>query len=153
MKNKLVVINYDKKKGEPRKKAARNYLVIPQSKRVYLIMSKELDKDTIFEMCDEIISTETRPYMVYIYVRRESNLFDLLKERYGELTQIQPVIIGKKTEMYINAADIILTKTTLLREPYDEVNPSRVAQMIQKVGTNIKELIADVKKSLDIIDS
>ena len=149
MKNKLIVINYDNSQNSTITKAARNYLVIPSGKRVYLVISKDMTIDTVFEICDGIIENESEDFAVYVYVRRDGDFRERLVEKYGAGSRVSPVVVGKMTEMYINAADIVLTKATLLKVPKEPGKGSKIKQFAAKAGTDIKCLTGDAKKLLD----
>ena len=92
------------------KSVARNYLVIPQSKAVFLIMSGGVGCGNILELCDELIRQNSGDYVAYVLVGRNSELKEKIDEQYKNQDNIQAVTFTEKVNLYMNAADVMISK-------------------------------------------
>ena len=91
------------------KRAARNYLVIPQKRKVYLVLASGMSADSVREICDGIIRTEAGDFSVYCFVGRESEVRDTLGEYYGSGDKVRVVAFTEKINIYMEAADVVLS--------------------------------------------
>ena len=92
------------------KKAARNYLVIPENRRVYLLLSHGISYEEIRDICDEMLRTENESFLFYVFVRRGCEKGELLKRRYEKEERVQIITLNKKLSVYMESADVMLTK-------------------------------------------
>ena len=92
------------------KAAARNYLAIPQNQDVFLIMSGGIGVGNAGAICDEILRRHSGAFTVYILVGRNSDLKQTLEEKYAGNEHIRIVTFTKKVNVYMNAADVLITK-------------------------------------------
>ncbi len=92
------------------KKAARNYLVIPEHERVYLLIADDVGFDQTRELCDEMLREEKEPFLFYVFVDRGSENGERLKERYRRYDSIRVITVNKKLSIYMECADVMLTK-------------------------------------------
>lgn len=92
------------------KKAARNYLVIPENRRVYLLLSDGISYEEIRDVCDELLRTENENFLFYVFVSRGCEKGELLKRRYQTEERVQIITLNKKLSVYMESADVILTK-------------------------------------------
>ena len=100
--------------GALERKAARNYLVIPNNKRVYLILPDGMEERQVLELCGEILEMEDSDLIVYVFVQRGGALADMLRKAFPDRWAIQPIVIGSKANKFIYAADVVLTKARFL---------------------------------------
>ena len=114
MRNAFTVFCRGEEHGAVERKAARNYLVIPNNKRVYLILPDGLEERQVLELCGEILAMEDKDLIVYVFVQRGDALADSLREAFPDRWAIQPVVIGSKANQFIYAADVVLTKAGIL---------------------------------------
>lgn len=115
MKGKMIFISCRGADGDSQRHIARDYLVIPQNRRVYIISRGDASDREIINICSDIVETETRDFVVYVLVSRDGPLKDSLRNAFPGNSPVRPVVAGRKTEVYINAADVILTKTNIAR--------------------------------------
>ena len=92
------------------KAAARNYLAIPQNQDVFLIMSGGIGVGNAGAICDEILRRHSGAYTVYILVGRNSDLKQTLDEKYAGNEHVRIVTFTKKVNVYMNAADVMISK-------------------------------------------
>ena len=97
--------------GQMGRQAARNYLVIPQSRRVYLIHCRGLSTGNIEDICDSLIREESHDYAVYLLVGREESKRDDLLAYYGTSGRINVITYTEKVNVYMEAADVMLAKS------------------------------------------
>lgn len=92
------------------KKEARNYLIIPESRRVFLILSRGMSRGTVSGVCDELIKNEVGDYAVYVLAKRGSDILEKLSDRYRDMHQIQIVTFTEKFSVYMKASDAVIAK-------------------------------------------
>ena len=92
------------------KAAARNYLAIPQNQDVFLVMSGGIGVGNAGAICDEILRRHSGAFTVYILVGRNSDLKQTLEEKYAGNEHVRIVTFTKKVNVYMNAADVMISK-------------------------------------------
>ena len=92
------------------KAAARNYLVIPHTRKVLLLMSGGIGCGHITELCDEVIRQMEGDYTAYVLVGRNTDLKEKVEERYKNADNIRAVTFTEKVDLYMNAADVMISK-------------------------------------------
>lgn len=93
------------------KAAARNYLAIPQQQNVFLVMSGGIGVGNAGAICDEILLRhDGGAFTVYILVGRNSDLKQTLEEKYAGNEHVRIVTFTKKVNVYMNAADVMISK-------------------------------------------
>ena len=92
------------------KAAARNYLAIPQNQDVFLIMSGGIGVGNAGAICDEILRRHSGAFTVYIFVGHNSDLKQTLEEKYAGNEHVRIVTFTKKVNVYMNAADVMISK-------------------------------------------
>ena len=92
------------------KAAARNYLAIPQEQDVFLVMSGGIGVGNAGAICDEILRRHSGAFTVYILVGRNSDLKQTLEEKYAGNEHVRIVTFTKKVNVYMNAADVMISK-------------------------------------------
>ena len=92
------------------KAAARNYLAIPQNQDVFLVMSGGIGVGNAGAICDEILRRHSGAFTVYILVGRNSDLKQTLDEKYAGNEHVRIVTFTKKVNVYMNAADVMISK-------------------------------------------
>lgn len=90
------------------KSAARNYLVIPQTKRVYLVMTGGEGGADVMSLCDEFLLEGDGE--AYVLVGRNSVLMNQMLEKYGLDSHIHAITYTEKVNLYMRAADAVITK-------------------------------------------
>lgn len=92
------------------KKAARNYLAIDENKRVYMLLSQGIGYEEVRDVCDEMLKVEKDGFLFFVFVDRGSEKGELLRRRYGENSSVQIITVNKKMDVYMESADVILTR-------------------------------------------
>ena len=92
------------------KAAARNYLVIPRDRRIYLIIPDGLRAEDIAHLCKELSQSEREDHAVYIPTKRSSPDRDRLIELIGNDPHIRLITYTKQLNLYIESADAILLR-------------------------------------------
>lgn len=92
------------------KSMARDYLAIPQSKAVLMIMSGGVGCGNVIALCDELLKQSNEDYVAYVLVGRNRKLKEKMDRRYGDNDRIQSVAFTKKVNLYMNAADVMISK-------------------------------------------
>lgn len=92
------------------RKAARNYLMIPEDRRVYLVMSGGIGVSGLGELCDALSRAESGAYTAYVLTGRNSDMQETLQKRYGGDRHIQVITFTEKVNMYMEAANVLLSK-------------------------------------------
>lgn len=92
------------------KAAARNYLVIPRQRRVYLLLAEGLSETNIRRLCQELAESETNDYVFYIPTPRCSEIRDRLMRFASGDPHIQIITYTQKLNVYIQSADAILLR-------------------------------------------
>lgn len=102
-----VPLRFNKQRG---KRAARNYLVIPEDRKVYLILASGMSEKNAEEICDDLLITESGDFSVYCLCGRDSDVRDALTERYRGNEKVQVVAYNDKVNIYMEAADVVLSR-------------------------------------------
>lgn len=89
---------------------ARERLDLPRRGAVYLVMTGEVGCGRADELCDELIARETGDFTACVMVGRNEKMRDMLIERYGRDGHIRPVEYTREVNVYMNAADALITK-------------------------------------------
>lgn len=92
------------------RKAARNTLIIPEIRRVYLVMSGGMGSGALQSIGDLFLKKEKGDFMVYIMVGRNGDLGDKLRERYKSNPRVQIVTYTSKVHLFMQAADVVVSK-------------------------------------------
>lgn len=92
------------------KKDARNYLFIPEDKRVYLLLSEDMPYAQVCAACDELIRTESGDYIVYVCVERDSAAGNRLKNDYRGDPHIAVITTNRKMNILMGSADVALAQ-------------------------------------------
>ena len=92
------------------KAAARNYLVIPKNKRVYLLIPDGLEVNDITRLCEELSRIEKEDYLLYIPTPRCSIIRDKLMEYAAGSSTVRIITYTRRLSLYIESADAMLLK-------------------------------------------
>ena len=92
------------------KEIARNLLMIPQNKKIYLIMTGGVGCGNISAICDGLLKNEMDDFVAYILAGKNHTLQENLNKIYQNDRRIQCVGFTHKVNEYMNAADVLITK-------------------------------------------
>lgn len=90
--------------------AARNYLAIPQDRRVYLVMSGGMGSTGLLALCEALTDAESGDFGVYVLVGRSDELRERLEVRFKGEPSVHIVTFTEKVNLYMEAADVLLSK-------------------------------------------
>lgn len=91
------------------KSEARNYLTIPQDKQVLLLMGGGVGCGNMLELCKELLKQDDN-CIAYVLVGRNSELIDKLEKAYRGSKRIYPIMFTEKVNVYMKAADVMISK-------------------------------------------
>lgn len=94
---------------EMSREEARNYLEIPVDKPVVLLMGGGVGCGNMIELCREVMSQDEES-LIYVLVGRNSKLGDKLNDAYGAGGRVFPVPFTKEVNVYMKAADVMISK-------------------------------------------
>ena len=92
------------------KRAARNYLFIPQDKRVYLLLAGDMSYQTVMNLCVEMLEHEDESFLLYVILPRDSELMEKLSEKLRKEPGIHVIALNKRLNIYMEGADVVLTR-------------------------------------------
>ena len=98
--------------------AARNYLVIPQDKRVYLFLAAGMSYENVRDICAGMLEAEDGSFILYVLLERDSEIRDRLGAKFAAEDSIRMITLTKKLNIYMQGADVVLTKP-LAYESYE----------------------------------
>ncbi len=92
------------------KAAARNYLVIPRNRHIYLLIPDGLAYETIIRLCEELSEAEQEDFALYIPTPRCSTIRDQLIDYAERNSHIRIITYTTKLNLYLESADAMLLK-------------------------------------------
>ncbi len=92
------------------KAAARNYLVIPKNRRIYMLIPDGLTEDQVIRLCRELSIKEKDDYAVYVPVSRSSEGHDRLLHYASEDRHLRVITYNRQLNLYFESADAVLMK-------------------------------------------
>lgn len=96
----------------PSRSEARNFLVIPKHKRVYLINTMGLKPAYVTDLCEYLTGLEKRDALIYVLADRESEIYEKLskklRKRLPDEPMLQTAAYSEKENFYISAADVVI---------------------------------------------
>ena len=98
--------------------AARNYLVIPQDKRVYLFLAAGMRFEEVRDICVEMLNTEDEGFLMYVLLPRDSEIKERLEQKFRSQDSIRMITLTKRLNLYMEGADVVLSRP-LAYESYE----------------------------------
>lgn len=92
------------------KQMAREKLSIPAGCKLFLIMTGGIGCGRVFDFCDGILAKSGKDVCVIVLSGRNEQLKAGLNSRYGLDTRVRAVSFTTEVALYMNAADVLLTK-------------------------------------------
>lgn len=92
------------------KEEARNYLVIPTDRQMYLIMTGGLGCGNVIDLCKEILKSTGAHASIYVLAGRNNDLHEEIQKRFFGDERIQTVTFTQRVNIYMNAADVLISK-------------------------------------------
>ena len=92
------------------KAEARKALGIPTQAKVYLIMTGGIGCGDAISLCDTLTELPDEDAVIYVLAGRNQELLDNLHEKYGANGEVHPVAFTDQVNVYMRAADVLLSK-------------------------------------------
>lgn len=89
---------------------ARSHLVIPENLRMYLIMTGGIGCGQVMDLCEKILERADGETVIYVLCGRNARLRADIAERYRNDLRVRAMVFTKKVNIYMNAADVLLSK-------------------------------------------
>lgn len=90
--------------------SARSALGIDPNKNVYLLMTGGIGCENMMSLCDELLSTLHKDSLIFVLTGRNENMKNKLDEKYHANQQLRTVAFTKQVNLYMTAADVMLSK-------------------------------------------
>lgn len=95
---------------EMTRQEARNYLVIDRDKTVILVMTGGVGCGHVSELCGKLLQKADARTCIYVLCGRNSDMKEQIDREYGGDDRVQTVTFTKKVNLYMKAADVLITK-------------------------------------------
>lgn len=92
------------------KEEAREALSIPQSAKLYLVMTGGIGCGDALGLCDKLLELPDEDALLCVLAGRNQELLDQLHARYGGQPGVRPVAFTDQVSLYMRAADVLLSK-------------------------------------------
>lgn len=92
------------------KDEARSRLEIPCDKKIYLIMTGGVGCENMRGLCQALLQSQRDDFIAYVLVGRNEELKQTLDAQSGGDGRIQTVGFTKDVNLYMNAADVMISK-------------------------------------------
>lgn len=93
------------------KAEARRMLGLPEAKRIILIMTGGVGCENMLELCKEVYNRRNEDTLILVMVGHNNRLADTITETFGENDYITAVPFTDKVALYMNASDVLLSKS------------------------------------------
>ena len=93
-----------------RKAEAREALGIPENAKVYLVMTGGIGCGDALGLCDALLEVPDEDAEICVLAGRNQELLDRLHEKYGEGGEVKAVPFTDRVNLYMQAADVLLSK-------------------------------------------
>lgn len=90
--------------------AARERLSLPAEKKIYLVMTGGAGCGHISDLCQELREWEREDFLACVLVGKNDKMRDELDAQFGDDPRICPVGFTREVNVYMNAADVLITK-------------------------------------------
>lgn len=90
--------------------AARERLSLPAEKKIYLVMTGGAGCGHIGDLCQELREWEREDFLACVLVGKNDKMRDELDAQFGDDPRICPVGFTREVNVYMNAADVLITK-------------------------------------------
>lgn len=92
------------------KEAAREALGLPARAKVYLVMTGGVGCGDAVSLCDTLLKLPDEDAVICVLAGRNQELLDDLNEKYGTDGEVRPVAFTDQVNVYMRAADVLLSK-------------------------------------------
>ena len=92
------------------KEQAREHLSLPAGKRIYLVMTGGVGCGNIAALCDGLLTDDSSDFLALVLTGKNDKLREELTARYAGDHRVQAVPFTREVNLYMNAADVLITK-------------------------------------------
>ena len=92
------------------KEAARLALHIPANVKMYLVMTGGIGCGDAMGICEKLLEVPDEDMLLCVLARRNQELLDSLKEKFGHNPCVRAVPITGQVSIYMRAKDVLLSK-------------------------------------------
>ncbi len=89
---------------------ARNQLILPQNDRIYLIMTGGEGSGNVTDLCRELLRQESGSFLAIVMSGRNNGMKEEVERIFANEAKIQSVCFTEEVSLYMEAADVILSK-------------------------------------------
>ena len=132
------------------KTAARAALGLPADKPVMLIMSGGVGCGNILELCDTLERCSSGDYLACVLTGHNASLKQSIDERFASAGRIKTVSFTKQVNLYMNAADVMLSKPGGLTSTEAAVANVPLVQMLTYAACEAKNIAFFTSHGLSI---
>lgn len=132
------------------KAAAREALGLPADKPVMLIMSGGVGCGNILELCDTLERCSSGDYLACVLTGHNASLKQSIDERFASAGRIKTVSFTKQVNLYMNAADVMLSKPGGLTSTEAAVANVPLVQMLTYAACEAKNIAFFTSHGLSI---
>lgn len=132
------------------KAAARAALGLPADKPVMLIMSGGVGCGNILELCDTLERCSSGDYLACVLTGHNASLKQSIDERFASAGRIKTVSFTKQVNLYMNAADVMLSKPGGLTSTEAAVANVPLVQMLTYAACEAKNIAFFTSHGLSI---
>ena len=93
------------------KKQAREMLDMVPDKKVFLIMTGGVGCENMLALCDEFVNLNDENTVAYVLVGRNADMKNRIDEKYRACGRVYSVPFTDQVNVYMNAADVLLSKS------------------------------------------
>ena len=108
-KNKFFYTKNQRFSDPENREKARNFLVIPKSKKLFLIFSDNMTSDDVVLLCRSIRDNSSVNYYVFVVSSRESEMPHIIEKEFGDDLSIKSVTVSKRIGIFLQAADVTIS--------------------------------------------
>ncbi|MGN1095541.1 MAG: hypothetical protein ACI4QR_04060 [Eubacteriales bacterium] len=92
-------------------KEAREILEIPQDKKMFLFMTGGVGCENMLALCDRFLGKTGEDDIAYVLVGRNDAMVEKINSKYSSCGRIIPVSFTDKVNIYMNACNVMLSKS------------------------------------------
>ena len=92
------------------KSEARELLGIPKRKKVWLVMSGGIGGGNTAGLCNDLLDVSDKNTLIYVLVGKNTDKMRSLDKKFGSSNRLITVPFTTNVNLYMNAADILLSK-------------------------------------------
>ena len=141
IKNKFLFTKSKLFQGSENRDKARNFLVIPKTKKLLLVFSDSMTAEDVILLCKSIKDGQQNNYYVFVISSRNSDIPSVINNEFGEDPAIKSVVVSKKIGIFLQAADATVSYG---KEMYEQITET-TRNVTCTLSDSIQEIIRKIK--------